>query len=173
MKLLKSLLFATVLTAGLAYATPSDNSLNQLAEVMPYEALFFETVIAPINEERMALAYGLSSDPSLTDDQRQKALQAFDDYAENLIKTLDTPATQAELKKSYISAARKHFTQAEVDAQIAFYGSEAGKSVMAKSDGVINDYLKTVVPTGISRIESYQKANLTPMQDNIKRILNK
>lgn len=174
MKLIKSTLVGlTLLMPSLAFATPTDSSLAKLAEVMPYEALFFDSVIAPIEEERHMLAYNLANDKSLTDDQRKKAIKAFDDYAEKLVKTLDTPATKKELKDAYIKSAKANYTQAEVDAQVAFYGSTAGKSALQKNQKVIGDYMKAVAPAGMAKIESYQKANLTPMQDNIKRILNK
>lgn len=172
MKKLFALLALSAIST-LSYATPSDTSVKQLLEVTPYEAVFYENIIAPISEEREMLAYNLMSDETLSDDQRKKAIEAFDSYAENLIKTLDTPAIKTELKTAYGNAIKAHYTQAEVDAQIAFYGSEAGKSALEKSSLVLNDYLKTVAPTGLAKIESYQQTNLIKMQDNIKRILNK
>lgn len=169
----KALILSAMLLPAFAFASPSEQSLTKLAETMPYEALFFEAAIAPIEEERMALAYGLSNDNALTDEQRKKAMQAFDEYAEKLVKTLDTKATKDELKKAYINAARQNFTQAEVDAQIAFYGSKDGKSALEKSQKVYGDYLKSVSTNAEKTIESYQKTNLTKMQDKIKQILGK
>lgn len=170
---LKSLFIGAMFLPAVAFASPSDSSVAKLAELVPYEALFFESVIAPIEDERQMLAYGLANDKDINDDQRKKAITAFDDYAQNLVKTLDTAATKKELKDAYIKSAKTHYTQAEVDAQIAFYGSEAGKSALQKSQKVLGDYMKAVAPKGLAKIEEYQKKNLTPMQDNIKRILNK
>lgn len=169
----KALILGVLLLPSLSFAAPTNASVTKLAELVPYEALFFESVIAPVEDERYALAYSLSNDKTINDDQRKKAMKAFDDYAEKLVKTLDTPAIKKELKDAYIKSAKANYTQAEIDAQIAFYGSAAGKSAMQKSEKVIGDYMKEVAPKGISKIEEYQKKNLTSMQDNIKRILNK
>lgn len=154
-------------------AAPSESSLNELGAIMPYEAVFFEMVVAPINQDRLALIYSLQNDTNLTDVQREKALQAFDDYAEKMLKQLDTDANKAALKKAYISSARTHFTQAEIDAQIAFYGSQNGQSALQKTDKVYADFIKAVAPSAEQTLSDYQKTNFTKMQDELKRILNK
>lgn len=169
----KLLLLSTALLSSLAFAAPSEQSLAKLAQVMPYESLFFETVITPIGEERTALAYSLSNDTTLSDTQRKDALKAFDDYAQKYIALFDNPATKSTLKKSYTDAARKHFSQDEVDAQIAFYGSEQGKRALEKSNQVYDEYMQTLAKDLQGKIESYQKANLTKMQDKVKQILKK
>lgn len=176
----QKLIASTLLVVGISLSTmnasastPSDASVQKLAELTPYEDVFFDNIIAPIVDERNALLYGLMNDSTLTDDQRQKAMQAFDAYVDNLIKVLDTPETKAELKTAYVRTAKAQYTQAEVDAQIAFYGSDAGKSALQKRNGVLSGYLETVMPTNIAKVEAYQTTHLTPMQDTIKRILNK
>lgn len=170
---LKSLLFSTALLSSLAFAAPSESSLNKLAQVMPYESLFLEAVIAPITNERVALAYSLSNDSTLSDTQRKDALKAFDDYAKNYIALFDNAATKEALKKSYIDAARKHFAQDEADAQIVFYGSAEGKRALEKSSQVYGDYMQSVAKQLQSKIDTYQKTNLTKMQDKVKQILKK
>lgn len=170
---IKSLFLCAMLLPAVSFAAPSEQSLTKLADIMPYEALFFEAAIAPIEEERAALAYGLANDPTLTDEQRKNAMETFDDYAKKLVKSLDTKATKDELKKAYINSARQNFTQAEVDAQVAFYGSKDGKSALEKGDKVYGEYMKAVAPNAQKTIETYQKANMTKMQDKIKQILKK
>lgn len=161
------------MTSTFATAAPSDSSLNELSAVMPYEAVFFEMAVAPISQDRLALIYSLQNDTSLTDAQREKALKTFDDYAEKMLKQLDTDANKAALKKAYISAARNNFTQAEIDAQIAFYGSQNGQSALQKTDKVYADFIKAVAPSAEQTLSDYQKTNFTKMQDELKRILNK
>lgn len=161
------------LLPSLVFASPTQSSVTKLAELVPYEAVFFDLVISPIEQERQALAYTLTSDTTLTDTQRKNAIKAFDDYAQNLIKVINTPAIKQELKNNYINSAIANYTQAEVDAQIAFYGSEAGKSALQKNEKVLGDYMQNMTPKGLKVLEEYQKKNLMPMQDSIKRILNK
>lgn len=166
------LIGATFATSSLA-ATPSDASLNQLSTLIPYEPFFLELTVAPIAQERSLFIYGLQNDSTLTDAQREKAIKTFDDYMQAMLKQLDTSANKEALKKAYITAARTNFTQAEVDAQIAFYGSQAGRSALEKSEKVYADFIKTVAPNTEKTINSYQKANFDKMQEELKRILNK
>lgn len=172
--LAKILMFCFGILTSIAFAnTPSDSSVNRLSELMPYEDVFFETLIAPIANERQMLIYSLANDESLSDEQRQNALNIFDEYADNMMKSVDTPSLQTALKQAYIAAAKQHYTQAEVDAQIAFYGSEAGKSALAKQAQVLSSYLQSSAPAGLGLIENYQRSHLMGMQDRMKQALNK
>ena len=177
MNILKPLLIATTLsfvTLTSAQAnTPSDASLTRLASIMPYEGLFAEAVFAPLELERERLIYLVTQDTALSDTQRKDALKAFDDYAQKLVKQFDNPAKKEQLKKAYIDSAKQRFTQAEVDAMLAFYGSEVGKSALNKEAAVYDAFLKSVEKDTLATLESYQKANDLALEDAIKRILNK
>ncbi len=169
---IKSLLLMSVLLPASVFATPSNKSLEELAAIMPYEATFYEAVIAPLEMERMAVAQGMAQDSTLTDAQRKQALKIFDDYAEGLIKSLDNKAVQEGLKKSYLSAA-KSFTQAEVDAMIAFYGSKDGQNALKKQDAVFEAYMKSAGESNKKTVESYENKHLKKMQEDIKKALGK
>ena len=45
-----------------------------------------------------------------------------------------------------METAKQHFDQAEVDAQIAFYSSEAGQSIINKQPAMMKDYMTKVMP---------------------------
>lgn len=169
---LKSLLLLSALFSASVFAAPSDKSLEELAKIMPYEAAFYQAVVAPLEMERMAIAQGMAQDSSLTDEQRKQALKTFDNYAEGLIKELDTKTVKDGLKKSYLTAA-KSFTQAEVDAMIAFYGSKDGQSALKKQDSIFESYMKSAGNNNKKTIEAYQKKNTKKMEDEVKKILKK
>ncbi len=175
MKIFKfAILTATMTFGALSYAnTPSDASLAKLAEIMPYTGVFVEAALTPLEIDRERLMYAVSQDATLTDKQRTDAIKVFDEYAQNLIKNFDTPAKKEELKKAYIAAAKQHFTQAEVDAMIAFYGSQVGISALKKESSVYEAYLKSVEQNTTKVIADYKQANDLKMEDSIKRILNK
>lgn len=172
-QLCQACLVGVCLWSSLAYAnTPSPNTVNRLGELVPYEEVLLGELLAPLNQERQVLAYNLSNDNKLTDAQRQNALKIFDDYANNMIKTIQTPAVQSELKQAFLTAAKTHYTQAEVDAQIAFYGSSAGKSAIDKQPQVFGVYLQSVAPKAIKLIEEYQRNHATKTQERINQIIN-
>lgn len=164
---------STALFVSIAHATPTNSSLEKLADLSGYEAVFYENVATPLMLERMALAEGMAGDDTLTDSQRQKALDIYDAYAEGLLKSLDTQNTKDALKRAYLSAAKTNYTQGEVDAQVAFYGSEDGKSALSKQDAVLSSYIQSANNASKSTVTTYENKNLKKMQDDIKKVLKK
>lgn len=156
----------------LANAAPTQSSLNQLADVMPYDNLFFSTIVAPLAEERQILAYNLASNSALNDSERQNAILAYDNYVDGLIKAIDTPATKNTLKNAYINAA-KNYSQAEVDALLAFYGSSAGKSAIQKSEQIMAEYLNASLSSVASIADNYRKTHLGALETTLKQTLDK
>lgn len=170
-KLLTALTIAILSTT--AIASVSDSSAQKLAEVSGYDSIFYSNLVTPLQAERMALIDGMVNDDSLTDEQRQQALDVYDAYAQALIQTLDTPQVQAELKKIYIQSAKNTFTQAEVDAQVAFYGSTDGQNALKKQEDVFAQYLTRANDAYRDTVKKYEDKHLKKMQDDIKKILKK
>lgn len=167
-----ALLLGSVIFAPIAVAAPTQSSLNQLADVMPYDNLFFSTIVAPLAEERQILAYNLASNSALNDSERQNAILAYDNYADGLIKAIDTPATKNTLKNTYINAA-KNYSQAEVDALLAFYGSSAGKSAIQKSEQIMAEYLNQSLSSVAAIADNYQKTHRGALETTLKQTLDK
>ncbi|MDO5652321.1 MAG: DUF2059 domain-containing protein [Moraxella sp.] len=156
-----------------AIATPSNASVEKLAAATNYEGLFYEEVITPLAMRRIQLIQSLQADKSLTDKQREDALKTFDTYAENLVAKIETPEMNDKLKTAYIASAKANFTQAEVDAQVAFYGSASGKSSLQKRDTVFAQFLQATTADVQSIVSTYEEANLAKMEADMKRILGK
>lgn len=169
---IKALLLATTLFSTSVFATPTDKSLNELAKLTPYESIFYGAVFEPLEMQRMMLAQSLAQDSTISDAERKKVLGVFDEYAEGLVKLLDTPAVKDGLKKSYINAA-KSYTQAEVDAMIAFYGSKDGQSALKKRESVFEAYLKNASDNNKKAVEDYDKKNAQKVEDELKKITQK
>lgn len=169
---IKALILITALFSGGAFASPSAKSLNELANITSYEEMFYGAIFEPLEIQRMMMAQGLTQDGSISDDQRKQALAVFDKYAEGLVEVLDTQAIKDSLKNSYINAA-KGFTQAEVDALVAFYGSEDGKNALNKRDAVFESYMKSAIDNHKKTIETYEKKHAKKMEDDLKKILKK
>lgn len=169
---IKALILMTALFSASVFATPSTKSLNELADITSYEDIFYGAVFEPLEMQRMMMAQALTQDSNVSDDQRKQALATFDEYAEGLVKVLDTQAVRDNLKNAYINAA-KGFTQDEIDALIAFYGSEAGKNALNKRDAVFESYMKSAIDNHKKTIETYEKKHAKKMEDDLKKILNK
>lgn len=173
MKLKTLALFGALLSSTFAFANATDKSLEDLSKISSYEAVFYESVATPLMMERMALVEGMAQDATLNDEQRKKALQTYDNYAEGLLKSLDTEQVRSSLKKAYLQSAKSNYTQGEVDAQLAFYGSTDGQNALKKQDTVLSSYLKTAGDSNQKTIKSYEDKHLKKMQDELKKILKK
>lgn len=173
MKLKTLALFGALLSSTFAFANATDKSLEDLSKISSYEAVFYESVATPLMMERMALVEGMAQDTTLNDEQRKKALQTYDNYAEGLLKSLDTEQVRSSLKKAYLQSAKSNYTQGEVDAQLAFYGSTDGQNALKKQDTVLSSYLKTAGDANQTTIKSYEDKHLKKMQDELKKILKK
>lgn len=166
-----SIVFIAAINSAFAN-TPSDASLEELSKVAPYEQAFMDIAFSGLQLSGEELAYGLANDSKLSEKQRTDALKVYETYANNLIKTVNTPAKKAELKKAYTNAAKQTYTQAEIDALLAFANNKVLQDALKKQDIVLDKYIGSVEKSTMDAIEKYQKANLTKMQDNIKRITN-
>ncbi|WP_066805527.1 DUF2059 domain-containing protein [Moraxella oblonga] len=169
----KLLLSFALLLSSSAFATPNTKSLEELAGLSGYETIFYENIATPLMMERMSLIENMLQDDKLTDEQRKQAIKIYDDYAEGLLSSLDTEATKTALKNAYLSAAKANYTQGEVDAQIAFYGSENGKNALKKQEAVLSTYMQNAGNASKNIITTYENKNLKKMQDDIKKALKK
>ena len=121
----------------------------------------------------MKLTYIVANDPKLSDEERKQAIKLYDDYAEGLLKSLDTPETKASLKKSYLSAAKSVYNQKEIDAQLAFYGSVDGQNALKKEGVLLSTYLKNAEEASKNTVKSYVDKNQKKMEEAISKILKK
>lgn len=170
---LKSLLLITALSLStLGFANPSDKSLDDLAKLANYEALFYRSVADSLENDGMALAYALSNNSKLTDDERKKAMESYNSYAEGLLKSLDTPQVKASLKKTYLQTAKSIYNQKEVDVQLAFYGSTDGQNALKKQGAMTSSYLQSAQDANKSVLEAYGKQSEKTLQE-IEKIVKK
>lgn len=169
-KLLLSLSLAVSLTA---LANPTDKSLDELSKHTPYEGFFYKMVEESLIADRMNLEYALVNNPKLSDDERKKALNIYDNYAEGYLKNLNTPAIKAQLKQSYLSSAKSVFNQAEINAQLAFYGSNDGQNALKKQPVMMSTYLKNASDSTRAVAKNYTDTHSKKLQEELDKFLKK
>lgn len=170
---IKFLLTTSLLVCASAFASPNDKSLEELAKYASYEALFYTSVSDSLMNERLTLEYAVLNNPKMSDDDRKKALDIYDTYAQGFLKSLDTPQIRAELKKSYVQSAKSIFSQNEVNAQLAFYGSVDGQNALKKQSAMTSTYLKNAGDASKSTVKNYEDKHLKKMQDDINKLIKK
>lgn len=105
----------------------------------------------------------------MTAKQRQEMTRVLTRYSQQML--LETNKAIVEVaQKHFITVAKNHYTQAEVDAQIAFYSTEVGQSILDKQPKLMQEYMKVLTPE-IMEIANATREKLTPqLEKDLKAI---
>ncbi|SJM71893.1 DUF2059 domain-containing protein [Psychrobacter piechaudii] len=96
----------------------------------------------------------------MTAKQRQEMMRVLTQYSQQMLAETNK-ATVEMAQKHFITVAKNHYTQAEVDAQIAFYNTEVGQSILDKQPKLMQEYMKVLTPEVIE-IANATREKLTP-----------
>ncbi|WP_413500046.1 DUF2059 domain-containing protein [Psychrobacter maritimus] len=113
------------------------------------------------------------NDKSLNKRQRQLQEQiqsVLGQYAKIMSNGIGDATDAQTLTQAYISAAKTYYTQAEVDAQIKFYDTEMGQSILAKQPQITAAFLQQSLPEDTSATEAQLGELLPQMKQIIKGI---
>lgn len=180
--LLKNAVFAISLSLGAATvmavptlsvqaAVPTDESLRELVAVTKFSETI-EQMSSKDSVQKM-VTDSLSSTfitDEMTDIKRQKLTKIFSNYSNNIfddeyIETFNKAQVQA-----YIDAMKKHLTQEEVNAQIDFYNSKAGKSIVEKQPIMMQDYANDIRSITEKKITDELKIALPILMKELKAL---
>jgi len=138
---------SSIKTLSHAQQVPSEASLIKLLEVtrmvdmMQSMSSTQSEMMSPIIES----ALKQKDLAQMTDQQRQEVSRVLTQYSQQLLA--DTNQVLLDVaQKQFVGVAKKHYTQAEVDAQIAFYSTEVGQSILDKQPKLMQEYMKVLVP---------------------------
>lgn len=158
---------------------PSDVSIIKLMQVMHID----EQIQSIVNGQQAAIDaintqtknQNQSSNQRASDqplNKRQRELQeqiqsVLGQYAKIMTEGIGNAGDAQTLTQAYISAAKTYYTQAEVDAQIAFYDTAVGQSILAKQPQITAAFLHQSLPEDTSETE----AQLSELLPQIKQII--
>lgn len=161
---------------------PTDVSIIKLMQVMHIDAQIQSIVngqqaaIDAINTQTKN--QNKSSNQRASDQQlnkRQRELQeqiqsVLGQYAKIMTEGIGNAADAQTLTQAYISAAKTYYTQAEVDAQIKFYDTAVGQSILAKQPQITAAFLQQSLPEDTSETEAQLSELLPQMKQIIKGV---
>lgn len=107
----------------------------------------------------------------LTEAEKTQIQQVAGKYIKQMSSSIDTPQMRQSIISAYVDSAQKHYTQAEVDAQIQFYGSAAGQSIIEKQPSVMQDYMSSLMPLIMRQTQTTMQTLMPQMQEEIRTIL--
>ena len=161
---------------------PTDVSIIKLMQVMHID----EQIQSIINVQQAAIDaintqtknQNQSSNQRASDQQlnkRQRELQeqiqsVLGQYAKIMTEGIGNAADAQTLTQAYISAAKTYYTQAEVDAQIKFYDTAVGQSILAKQPQITAAFLQQSLPEDTSETEAQLSELLPQMKQIIKGV---
>jgi len=161
---------------------PTDVSIIKLMQVMHID----EQIQSIINGQQAAIDaintqtknQNQSSNQRASDqplNKRQRELQeqiqsVLGQYAKIMTEGIGNAADAQTLTQAYISAAKTYYTQAEVDAQIKFYDTAVGQSILAKQPQITAAFLQQSLPEDTSETEAQLSELLPQMKQIIKGV---
>ena len=158
--------------------SPTDTSIVKLMEVMHID----EQIESIVNGQQAAIdAINVQTQDrteSVGDgnlNKRQRELQeqiqnVLGQYAKIMTNGIGNATDKQTLTRAYINAAKTYYTQAEVDAQIGFYDTVIGQSILAKQPQITAAFLKQSLPDDTSETEAQLGELLPQMKQIIKGI---
>lgn len=160
---------------------PSETSIIKLMQVMHID----EQITAIINGQQAAIdvittqtnnANKQSAGDKLNKRQRElqiKLQQILGQYGEMITGGIDEATDMETMTQAYIAAAKTYYTQAEIDAQIAFYDTPIGQSILDKQPQVTAAFLQHSLPKDMDIEETKEQLNelIPQMRQIIKDML--
>ena len=161
---------------------PTDVSIIKLMQVMHID----EQIQSIVNGQQAAIDainmqtqnQAQNSNQQANDkplNKRQRELQAqiqsvLGQYAKIMSNGIGNATDSQTLTQAYISAAKTYYTQSEVDAQIKFYDTETGQSILAKQPQITAAFLQQSLPEDTSGTEAQLGELLPQMKQIVKGI---
>ena len=141
---------------------PSDTSLIKLLEITRM-ADMMQSVSGTQSDMMASIIESTLKQEDLeqmTAKQRQEMMRVLTQYSQQMLAETNK-ATVEMAQKHFITVAKNHYTQAEVDAQIAFYSTQVGQSILDKQPKLMQEYMKVLTPEVIE-IANATREKLTP-----------
>ena len=161
---------------------PTDVSIIKLMQVMQID----EQIQSIVNGQQAAMdAINMQTQQQAQNgsqqvndkplNKRQRELQAqiqsvLGQYAKIMSNGIGNATDAQTLTQAYISAAKTYYTQSEVDAQIKFYDTETGQSILAKQPQITAAFLQQSLPDDTSGTEAQLRELLPQMKQMVKGI---
>jgi len=134
-------------TVSTQAAVPTNESLLKLVEVTKVVEMMNDmSSDSGITDQVMQSMLSSLPNESLSTDQRLRFKDIVSKYSKEMTNNSDRESVNQQVIKVYMETAKQHFDQKEVDAQIAFYSSDVGQSIIDKQPDMMKDYMTKVMP---------------------------
>lgn len=155
------------LAAGLVQAAPASKaSVEKLFDVQNFNKMMDDTAKAMPASVAASVQQSI---PDIPADKRQKVQDIINRYVTDYMNTVIDKRTQAEIRRVAVEGVQKVYTQEEVDALIAFYGSPTGRSITVKMPQYLEATMMPIVNVMQRKTQAFQQKNGAKMQREINQ----
>lgn len=156
---------------------PTESSIIKLMQVMHVD----EQIAVIANGQQMALdVINTQANPQSKQsngdklNKRQRELQnqiqsVLGQYAKIMSNSIGDATDVETMTRAYINAAKDYYSQAEVDAQIKFYNTTIGQSILAKQPQIMSAFLKQTLQADMNMGDT--KNQLSELLPQMKHII--
>lgn len=154
-------------------ATASQTSVVKLMQVTHVDEMMDQMLAQndAMLDQMVGHMVASNADSQLTEAQTQQITSIASKYSRQMLQQMNTPQMRQQITDAYVAAAQQHYTQAEVDAQIAFYGSDVGQSIISKQSDVMQDYMGQIMPSMLQQMQATMQQLMPKMEAEIKAAL--
>ncbi|WP_227430839.1 DUF2059 domain-containing protein [Psychrobacter sp. I-STPA6b] len=178
---MRSLLKTTALTATLIFGTsmlpaqaaePTDASVLKLMQVMHMSETMDQMlgsqhdIVQPMIQAELSHA----EMQDLTPAQKQQVAEIINRNVRDMLDKVRPQMVQLS-HQGFIDASKKYYTQEEVDAQIEFYSSPVGQSIIEKQPEVMQDYMMTAMPEIMKAVDEQMRITLPAMKKELDAVI--
>ena len=150
-------------TLSVQAAVPTDKSLMALVKIIKLDETVKQMNSNGMTQRKVIEAMLPSfTTENMSDYQRQQVIKVLTNYTNNIFNDEYIESVNSANIKAYIDAAKKYFTQEEVNAQIAFYSTKVGASIIEKQPSMTQDYTEAVT-TISTKLISTEIKNALPI----------
>jgi hypothetical protein len=146
------LVAASFIAPAAMAASATDQQVDHLMEVMRVEQTL-NAILPQIRASQQQMVSQLTTDKPLTDEQR-KRLDAFLDRSSERIATA---LAWKNMQPVYRDIYRQTFTAEDIDAMVAFYGSQAGQNLLDKMPQLMQNSMAAVQKMLVPILQDMQK----------------
>ena len=154
----------TVPTLSAQAAVPTDASLLKLIKVTKVvETMNDMSSDSEMTEQVMQTMLASMPNNELNAAQRKRFDEIILKYSKEMTDKESLESLNKQIINVYVQSAKQHFSQKEVDAQIAFYSSQIGQSIIEKQPAMMKDYMAQIMPI-------VMESTMKKMQDIMPRM---
>lgn len=166
-----SLSVMAIPTLSAQAAVPTDASLMKLIKVTKViETMNDMSSDNEVTEQVMQTMLASMPNSELTAAQRKRFDEIVLKYSKEMTSKDNVETLNRQITNAYVQSAKQHFSQEEVDEQIAFYSSQVGQSIIDKQPEMMKDYMAKIMPVIMESTMKKMQEIMPKMAQDIKAL---